>query len=92
MPQTTPTPALTQPPAGGAPAERTFENGSPEGTQTRLQPLQLSPPVYPSGQPRALDPETQDRVTSQPVRQALAVRPVSMATTSDNDGWRAARD
>jgi hypothetical protein len=61
-----------------------------------MQPLQLNPSTSNSnslGEPRALDPETEDRMTelrSQPTLTARLVSTDSKVAEYGNDGWRAA--
>jgi len=110
-PSTT-TPPVTSP-SLGAPTDGTFTpnqtfepNGSQNGTtpapQSRVvQPLQFNPSSAPATSPSALDPETQDRMTSRPVRQAYALKLASSAkaetepkaeTENEDQLWRAGRN
>jgi hypothetical protein len=88
-----PAPTVPVQPAPGVPAtsQPTFEP-APQPESRMMQPLQLNPSTS-LGVPRALDPESQDRMTKSPVRQAFAARLVSTdssITRYEDDGWRAA--
>ena len=89
-------PALGAPPETSNPGQTFEQPGAPAAEpQSRMQPLRLSPSsANPLGAPQSLDPESQDRMTRLPIRQALAVKPVSLQSTVselNTDGeWRTA--
>jgi hypothetical protein len=91
------------PPATDAPQDKTFDNPSDPNKPAPESRLLLPPQSEPeksntNGVLRGLDPEDQDRITALPMRQALAVRPVSATSVSQTTTykqadtiWRSAR-
>jgi hypothetical protein len=91
-------PSTTVTPPSSAPGQ-TFredapQNGEPQSRIVQPQSTTIQPNTL--GAPRALDSEDQDRTTALPLRQALAVKPVSRVAPvtstiqlNDESGWRA---